>query len=146
MLNRGFVGGKITKFSRKRHLKEVYQLGEDNRVFDLPIFSFIKENAEGVTPGHNNPVVITMILSNANLHRTLVNQGSSADILFKPAFDKLRLEEKDLKAYPDNLKEELCPQPEGKIEKVQIGDQTEKTMSIGANLEKGLKAQLVNLL
>ncbi|XP_016199818.1 uncharacterized protein LOC107640830 [Arachis ipaensis] len=44
-----------------------------------------------------------MILLNANLHRTLIDQGSSANILFKPAFDKLGLEEKDLKTYPDNL-------------------------------------------
>ncbi|XP_072090653.1 uncharacterized protein [Arachis hypogaea] len=44
-----------------------------------------------------------MILANANLHRTLVDQGSSADILFKPAFNKLGLDERELKAYPDTL-------------------------------------------
>ncbi|RTK56727.1 hypothetical protein DRJ74_15210, partial [Enterococcus faecalis] len=44
-----------------------------------------------------------MILANAHLHRTLVDQGSSADILFKPAFDKLGLDEKELRAYPDTL-------------------------------------------
>ncbi|XP_025702564.1 uncharacterized protein [Arachis hypogaea] len=44
-----------------------------------------------------------MILENANLDRTLVDQGSLADILFKPAFDKLGLEERELKAYPDTL-------------------------------------------
>ncbi|XP_072062128.1 uncharacterized protein [Arachis hypogaea] len=35
--------------------------------------------------------------------RTLVDQGSSADILFKPAFNKLGLDEKELRAYPDTL-------------------------------------------
>ncbi|XP_016178189.1 uncharacterized protein LOC107620566 [Arachis ipaensis] len=35
--------------------------------------------------------------------KTLIDQGISADILFKPAFDKLGLEEKDLKTYPDSL-------------------------------------------
>ncbi|XP_072074334.1 uncharacterized protein [Arachis hypogaea] len=44
-----------------------------------------------------------MVLANAHLHRTLVDQGSSADILFKPAFDKLGLDEKKLRAYPDTL-------------------------------------------
>ncbi|XP_072062161.1 uncharacterized protein [Arachis hypogaea] len=44
-----------------------------------------------------------MILANAHLHRTLVDQGSSADLLFKPAFDKLGLDEKELRAYPDTL-------------------------------------------
>ncbi|XP_072054783.1 uncharacterized protein [Arachis hypogaea] len=44
-----------------------------------------------------------MILANANLHRSLVYQESSADILFKPAFKKLGLEETELKAYPDTF-------------------------------------------
>ncbi|XP_072078181.1 uncharacterized protein [Arachis hypogaea] len=44
-----------------------------------------------------------MILANAHLHRTLVDQGSSANILFKPAFNKLGLDEKELRAYPDTL-------------------------------------------
>ncbi|KAL4391531.1 hypothetical protein AHAS_Ahas03G0254400 [Arachis hypogaea] len=44
-----------------------------------------------------------MILESANLHRTLIDQGSLADNLFKPAFDKLELEEKDLKAYSDSF-------------------------------------------
>ncbi|XP_072076192.1 uncharacterized protein [Arachis hypogaea] len=44
-----------------------------------------------------------MILANAHLHRTLVDQGSLTDILFKPAFDKLGLDEKELKAYLDTL-------------------------------------------
>ncbi|XP_016184929.1 uncharacterized protein LOC107626541 [Arachis ipaensis] len=47
--------------------------------------------------------MITMILVNAHLHISLVDQGSSADILFKPAFDKLGLDEKELRAYPDTL-------------------------------------------
>ncbi|XP_072066938.1 uncharacterized protein [Arachis hypogaea] len=103
MINGGFAEGGISKSSRKRHLKEVYQVREDNKIPDLPTISFTKEDAQWVTPGHNDPVVITMILANTNLHRTLVDQGSLANILFKPAFDKLGLEEKDLKAYPDNL-------------------------------------------
>ncbi|XP_072084430.1 uncharacterized protein [Arachis hypogaea] len=44
-----------------------------------------------------------MILAYAHLHRTLVDQESSVDILFKPAFDKLGLDEKELRAYPDTL-------------------------------------------
>ncbi|XP_072056242.1 uncharacterized protein [Arachis hypogaea] len=103
MINGGFAGGEIAKSSCKKYLKEVYQVGEDFRVSDLPTISFTKEDAQGVTPDHTDPVVITMILANANLHRTFVDQGSSADILFKPAFDKLGLEEKELNAYPHTL-------------------------------------------
>ncbi|XP_057725405.1 uncharacterized protein LOC130941056 [Arachis stenosperma] len=101
MISGGFAGGGLTKSSRKRHLKRVYQVGEESP--DLPTISFTKEDGQGIIPGHDDPVVITMILANAHLHRTLVDQGSSADILFKPAFDKLGLEEKELRAYPDTL-------------------------------------------
>ncbi|XP_072074217.1 uncharacterized protein [Arachis hypogaea] len=103
MINGGFTGGGVTKSSRKRHLKDVYQVSGDCDVPDLSTISFTKEDAQGMTPSHDHPVVITMILANANLHRTLIDQGSSADILLKSAFNKLRLEEKELRAYPDNL-------------------------------------------
>ncbi|XP_025640620.1 uncharacterized protein [Arachis hypogaea] len=101
MISGGFAGGGLTKSSRKRHLKEVYQVGGE--LPDLPTISFTKEDGQGIVPGHDDPVVITMILANAHLHRTLEDQGSSADILFKPAFDKMGLNEKELRAYPDTL-------------------------------------------
>ncbi|XP_025703492.1 uncharacterized protein [Arachis hypogaea] len=77
MISGGFSRGDLTKSSHKRHLKEVYQVGSE--VPNLPTISFTKEDG------------------------TLVDQGSSADILFKPAFDKLGLDEKELRAYPDTL-------------------------------------------
>ncbi|XP_072060238.1 uncharacterized protein [Arachis hypogaea] len=101
MISRGFGGGVLTKSSRKRYLKEVYQVGGE--VADLPTISFTKKDGQGIIPGHDDSVVITMILANARLHRTLVDQGSSADILFKLVFDKLGLDEKELRAYPNTL-------------------------------------------
>nr|XP_025685028.1 uncharacterized protein LOC112785819 [Arachis hypogaea] len=101
MISVGFDGGGLTKSSRKRHLKEVYQVGGEPP--DLPTISFTKEDGQGIVSGYDDPVVISMILANAHLHRTLVDQESSADILFKLAFDKLRLDENELRAYPDTL-------------------------------------------
>ncbi|XP_072087858.1 uncharacterized protein [Arachis hypogaea] len=101
MISGGFAGGGLTKSSSKRHLKEVYQVGTE--VPDLPTISFTKEDGQGNVPRYDDPVVITMILANAHLHRTLVDQGSSADVLFKPALDKLGLDKKELRVYPDTL-------------------------------------------
>ncbi|XP_072088019.1 uncharacterized protein [Arachis hypogaea] len=94
---------KNLQIVRKRHLKEIYHVGEGDRSPDLPTISFTKEDAAGIILGHVDPVVITIILANANLYRTLVDQRSSADIIFKSSFDKLRLQEKDLRAYPNSL-------------------------------------------
>ncbi|XP_016165207.1 uncharacterized protein LOC107607819 [Arachis ipaensis] len=71
MISGGFGGGGLTKSSRKRHLNEVYQVGSEAP--DLPIISFTKEDGQGIILGHDDPVVITMIMANAHLHRTLVD-------------------------------------------------------------------------
>ncbi|XP_072060265.1 uncharacterized protein [Arachis hypogaea] len=116
------------------HLKEVYQVGEVNRTPNLTTILFTKEDAQGVTPSHDDPMVLTMILTNANLHRTLVDQGSSVDILFKPPFDKLGLEKKDLKAYPNELfvLGDMPIQPLGFI-------------SLYTTFEKGTKSRILNV-
>ncbi|XP_016195793.1 uncharacterized protein LOC107636830 [Arachis ipaensis] len=72
MIAGGFAGGGITKSSRKRHLKEVYQVGKNEEVFDLPTITFTKEDVREVIPGHDDPMAITMILANANIHRALL--------------------------------------------------------------------------
>ncbi|XP_072060377.1 uncharacterized protein [Arachis hypogaea] len=96
MISGKIGGGGLTKSSRKKAL-------EGSLAPNLLTISFTKEDGQGIIPEHDDPVVITMVLANAHLHRTLVDQGSSADILCKPAFDKLGLDEKELRAYPDTL-------------------------------------------
>ena len=103
MIHGGFAAGGISKSSRKRYLKEVCHVEGEEEALNIPAITFTEEDASGIITGHDDPMVITIILANANLHRTLIDQGSSADILFKTAFDKLGLEEKELKAYPNSL-------------------------------------------
>ncbi|XP_016192124.1 uncharacterized protein LOC107633005 [Arachis ipaensis] len=55
MISGGFAGGGLTKSSQMRHLKEVYQVG-DNRP-DLPTISFTREDEQGIIPGHDDPVL-----------------------------------------------------------------------------------------
>ncbi|XP_057734366.1 uncharacterized protein LOC130949741 [Arachis stenosperma] len=210
MIHGGFAGEGISKSSRKRYLREVYHVEGKEEVPDIPAISFTREDASGIIPGYDDPMVITIILANANLHRTLIDQGSSANILVKTAFDKLSLEEKELKAFPNSLfglgdtplgtivstphlcmkfptaggiatikadqrmacrcyneslnlrgrgeefhtielggvqkREELRPQPEGEIEKIQIGDTPDQTINIGTLLKGDIKESLIQLL
>ncbi|XP_025685188.1 uncharacterized protein [Arachis hypogaea] len=103
MINGGFAGGRISKSSHKRHLKEVYHVGGEDMSVVLPNITFTQEDAAGIIPGHDDPMIITIILANANLYRTLIDQGSSSDILFKSAFDKLGLQYKELRTHPNSL-------------------------------------------
>ncbi|XP_015950026.1 uncharacterized protein LOC107474892 [Arachis duranensis] len=74
MISGGFAGGGLTKSSRKRHLKQVYQV--ENESPNLLTISFTKEDSQGIMPGHDDPM---------------------------PAFDKLGLDERELKAYLDTM-------------------------------------------
>ena len=48
--------------------------------------TFIEEDEYGVRYSHNNMVVINFNVANFDVHRILIDNGSSANILFYPAF------------------------------------------------------------
>ncbi|MED6154895.1 hypothetical protein PIB30_000397 [Stylosanthes scabra] len=51
----------------------------------------------------NQSLVISVVTINTMIRRVVVDQGISADILFRRCFDAPGLTEKDLKAHSDNL-------------------------------------------
>ena len=53
---------------------------------DNPIIGFIKEDARHLHHPHNNVLVINIRVGNYNTHRVLVDNGSSINILYYPAF------------------------------------------------------------
>ena len=58
---------------------------------DEQAITFTDEDAEKVHHLHDDPIVITMIIVNYTTRRVLVDNGSSADILYYPAFQSMRL-------------------------------------------------------
>jgi len=46
-------------------------------------------------------MVITMEVDNCMVMKTLINQGSSVDILYWPTFQKLEIPEAEIKPYDD---------------------------------------------
>ena len=60
--------------------------------------SFNKEDARGVKQPHNNPLVIMLTIEGFNTKTILVDNDSSADIIYLPAFQQLKLDP-----------ERLCP-------------------------------------
>ncbi|XP_058076399.1 uncharacterized protein LOC131224981 [Magnolia sinica] len=51
--------------------------------------TFTEEDARGVHHPHDDALVVAMIIANRKVFRNLVDTGSSADILFVDAFDKM---------------------------------------------------------
>ncbi|XP_050248773.1 uncharacterized protein LOC126696026 [Quercus robur] len=54
--------------------------------------SFNEEDARGVKQPHNDPLVITLTIEGFDTKRILVDNGSSADIIYLSAFQQLKLD------------------------------------------------------
>ncbi|XP_058076315.1 uncharacterized protein LOC131224885 [Magnolia sinica] len=59
--------------------------------------SFTKEDARGIHHPHDDALVVTLMITNRRVFRILINTGSSADVLFTQAFDKMGAERSALR-------------------------------------------------
>ena len=66
------------------------------------IIEFSNEDFASILQPHTDALVVTLIIANHNVHCILVDNGSSTDILYWSAFNKLNLEQE--KILPTN-----CP-------------------------------------
>ena len=58
---------------------------------DEPAISFTDEDAERIHHPHDDAIVITLLIVDYTTRRVLIDNGSSADILYYPAFQQMRL-------------------------------------------------------
>ncbi|GAV85430.1 hypothetical protein CFOL_v3_28866, partial [Cephalotus follicularis] len=83
--------GREEKAPRQQEDKRLRTGGEEE------VISFSKANYEGVCLPHDDPVVVTLLVELFTMKRILVDSSSSADILYKHAFDQLRIPVDQLK-------------------------------------------------
>ncbi|XP_059455126.1 uncharacterized protein LOC132185359 [Corylus avellana] len=104
----GFAGG-----GESRRVREAYarQLEGSHKVYTVRrpvkqsrrtemVIGFSDVDYLGISHPHTDTLVITQTVANHNVHRILVNNGSSADILYRSAFKKLNLRQE--KIVPTN--------------------------------------------
>ena len=60
-------------------------------MIDEQAITFTDEDVERVHHPHDNAIVITLLIANYTTRRVLVDNGSSVDILYYPAFQQMRL-------------------------------------------------------
>jgi hypothetical protein len=63
------------------------------------MLSFSEEDARGVVMPHDDALMVTVIVANHAIHRILVDNGSSADILYWPAFQHMGIERDIIKPF-----------------------------------------------
>ncbi|GAV59273.1 hypothetical protein CFOL_v3_02804, partial [Cephalotus follicularis] len=61
------------------------------------VITFSEADYEGVRLPHDDPVVVTLLVELFTMKRILIDSGSSVDILYKHAFDQLRIPADQLK-------------------------------------------------
>ncbi|GAV77937.1 LOW QUALITY PROTEIN: hypothetical protein CFOL_v3_21405, partial [Cephalotus follicularis] len=61
------------------------------------VITFTEVDYEGVHLPHDDPVVVTLLVELFTMKRILIDSGSSVDILYKHAFDQLRIPADQLK-------------------------------------------------
>ncbi|GAV72513.1 hypothetical protein CFOL_v3_16001, partial [Cephalotus follicularis] len=64
---------------------------------DEEVITFSEADYEGVRLPHDDPVVVTLLMELFTMKRILLDSGSSTDILYKHAFDQLRIPADQLK-------------------------------------------------
>nr|XP_023870615.1 uncharacterized protein LOC111983185 [Quercus suber] len=100
-----FLGGSF-KFLRKacqRQVNSVYMIPLSKQRRENHDVSFNKAGARGVKQPHNDPLVIVLTIEGFNTKRILIDNGNSANIIYLPAFQQLKLDPKRLHSFDSPL-------------------------------------------
>ena len=95
MISGLFAEGGESSSARKVHLCSIRsaKIGEIQAVSKLPrldtSITFSDLDLEGCQHPHDDPLVVRAVVANKTVHRVLVDNGSSADIIFASAFNKM---------------------------------------------------------
>ena len=119
VISRGFARGGESRSARKAHLRRI-RLGEVlevQAVSKLPrldtAITFSNSDLKGCQHPRDDPLVIRVVVANKMVHRVLVDNGSSADIIFASASIRWASEERSWSqlapTYEDSLEKKSYP-------------------------------------
>ena len=110
VISGGFAGGEESSSARKAHLRSIRsaEIGEIQAVSKLSwldtSITLSDSDLEGFEHPHDDPLVVRAIVANKTVHRVLVDNGSSADIIFTSAFDKMGIGREKLEPVNTHLR------------------------------------------
>ena len=101
MIVGGSASSSSSKKARKTYLGMVQNVqltgcGPKMAWIDNPIIRFTEEDAWRLHHPHDDAFVVNIRVRDYNTHRVLVDNGSSTDILYYPAFQQMRIEKEQL--------------------------------------------------
>ena len=94
MIMEGVAATGSSKKAQKTYLKMVPNVQLTGFVpkmaqIDNPIIEFLEEDAQRLHHPHDDTLVVSIQVGDYNTHQVLVNNGSSADILYYPTFQQM---------------------------------------------------------
>ena len=110
MILGGFARGGESSSARKAHLRSIRsrEVIEVQAVSKLPrlntAITFSDSDLKGCQHTHDDPLVIREVVANKTIHRVLIVNGSSADIIFASTFDKMGIGREKLEPVSTHLR------------------------------------------
>jgi len=99
-ISSGFSGGGCTASQHKRYMRSVNSVVEQGADDSLDIdLAFTRADLHDVVAHDNDPMLISVVTAGRKVHRMLVDQGSSTDVMFWSTFNKLQLSPDLLRLY-----------------------------------------------
>uniref|UniRef100_A0A2N9GIS8 Integrase catalytic domain-containing protein n=1 Tax=Fagus sylvatica TaxID=28930 RepID=A0A2N9GIS8_FAGSY len=92
----GPASGGTSRASRKAYARQVHnvmvvQRPPKNIRLDDQVISFSEEDARGTHQPHDDALVVTVNIAGFTTRRVMIDNGSSADILYLPAYQQMRI-------------------------------------------------------
>jgi hypothetical protein len=93
----GFGGGGESNSARKAYARqyfEVYSVQKPpkSQKRDAQVIGFSDDDYAGVSLPHTDALVLSLVIANHKIHRILIDTGSSADILYRSAFEQMKID------------------------------------------------------
>ena len=94
MIIGGMTATGSSKKARKTYLKMVQNVQTTGSIPKIarresPIIGFSEDDVRRLYHPHDDALVVSLRVGDYNVHRMLVDNGSSADILYYPAFQQM---------------------------------------------------------
>ncbi|RDX60416.1 hypothetical protein CR513_61443, partial [Mucuna pruriens] len=99
----GGVDGGLTTTKRKRYPRSVMAIKTGTTQARDPFISFSNKDYKGMSPHQDDPMVISIVAIEYKIEKVLLDQGSSANILYWNTFWKLQLPKLQLEDCPSTL-------------------------------------------
>uniref|UniRef100_A0A2N9FJJ2 Uncharacterized protein n=1 Tax=Fagus sylvatica TaxID=28930 RepID=A0A2N9FJJ2_FAGSY len=96
MINGGMAARGTSRSSRKAYARQIHNVlvtqkaNKTPRLEDLPI-TFTEEDARKVVHPHDDALVVTLEIAGYSTRRVLIDNGSSANIIYLTAFQQMRI-------------------------------------------------------